>query len=101
LRGGEGSTYSFSDCLASWPSLSKSAESLLGLIALASSGGYWADTVSISLPLGMMIDPLGMRVASLGRSSRDLLGASPSDSEAEEETDEVDEVAPMEMGGLG
>jgi hypothetical protein len=49
----------------------------------------------------MMIDPLGMRVASLGRSSRDLLGASPSDSEAEEETDEVDEVAPMEMGGLG
>jgi hypothetical protein len=50
----------------------------------------------------MMIDALGTRLPSLGRWSRDLLGPlSSSDSEAEEEADEVGDAAPVEMAGLG
>jgi hypothetical protein len=49
----------------------------------------------------MMIDALGSRELSLGLSSRDLLGRSFSDSEAEEEADEVGECAPVEATGLG
>lgn len=70
-------------------------------MALASSGGYSADTGFIALPLGMMIDPLGRREPSFGRSRRVLLGRSCSDSEAEEEPDEKGEIAPVKTGGRG
>ncbi len=92
--------YSFSACRVSCPSLSKSAESRIGLMALASSGGYSVDRCSFSPPLGMMIDALGWREASLGRPRRGLPGCSFSDSEAEA-TDEVGDVAPAEMARLG
>ena len=51
----------------------------------------------------MMIDALGKREPSLGRSSRSLRDGSCSDSEfeAEEETDEVGDLAPVDMAGLG
>lgn len=51
----------------------------------------------------MMIDALGMRALSLGRASRCLRNGSCSDSEveAEEETDEVGDLAPVEMVELG
>lgn len=72
-------------------------------MALASSGGYSTARCWISLPLGMIIDALGMRAPSLGRASRNLRDGSCSDSEveAEEETDEVGDLAPVEMAGLG
>ena len=70
-------------------------------MALASSGGYSADTGSDALPLGMMIEPLGRREPSFGRSSRDFLGRSCSDSEADEEAEEKGEIASIETGGLG
>lgn len=94
--------YFFNESLASFPSLSKSAESRLGLIALASSDGYSVDRGSFSPPLGMMIEALGTREPSFGRSRRDLLmGRSRSDSDPEEEADEVGDAAPLEIFGLG
>ena len=71
-------------------------------MALASSGGYAVDRCSISRPLGMMMDALGTRGPSLGRSRGGLLGCSWSDSEAdEEETDEIGDLGAVEMCGLG
>jgi hypothetical protein len=49
----------------------------------------------------MMIDALGTLDPSFGLSNRDLLGLSCSDSDADEETDEVGEVAPPDNTGLG
>ena len=71
-------------------------------MALASSGGYSTARCWISLPLGMIIDALGMRAPSLGRACLNLRDGSCSDSEVEvEDTDEVGDLAPVEMAGLG
>lgn len=86
--------------LASRPSLSRSAELRLGLMALASSGGYSMVFCTVSLPLGMMDVP-EKRDLSLGRSAQHLLGRSSSDSEDELEGVEVCDVAPADMAGLG
>ena len=49
----------------------------------------------------MMFDALGRRATRLGLLSRDFLGRSFSDSEAEEEVDDDDECAFAEATGLG
>ena len=49
----------------------------------------------------MMMEALGKREPSLGRSSRDLIGRSCSDSEAEEKPDEVGDCVPVGATGLG
>lgn len=69
-------TYSLRDCLASCPSLSRSAEFLLGLMARASSGAYSACLCITSVPLGTIIVLLFWRVFIRGRSTRDFLGIS-------------------------
>jgi hypothetical protein len=104
-----GGFYAFRASLVSWPNLSKSAELRRGLMALASSGGYSVEHCSVSLPLGMMMEALGMRGPKVGRLGRDLLGPSCSDSETEEELDEKTEeetevagdLAPVELVGFG
>ncbi len=95
--------YIFNDILVSRPNLSKSAEFRLGLMALASSAGYSTVRCWVAFPLGMMIDALGMRVPSLGRANRVLRDGSCSDSEVdvEEEADEIGDLAPDGMAGLG
>jgi hypothetical protein len=73
-------------------------------MALASSGGYSVEPCSASLPLGMMMEALGRRAPSVGRPVRGLFGPSCSDSEveeAEEETEEAGDLAPVEMVGSG
>ena len=92
--------YVFSVCLACCPSLSRSAELRLGLMALASSAGYSMVFCTVSLPLGMMDVP-EKRDLSLGRSAQHLLGRSPSDSEDEVEAEEVCDVTPADIAGLG
>lgn len=70
-------------------------------MALASSGGYSAERSSAASALGMMIEALGTREASLGRSSLDFLGRSCSDSEPEEEAEKVGEAVPAALTGIG
>lgn len=84
------STYSLSDSRISFPSLSRSSLFLLGLIALASSGGYSGLVFCIVASLGTMMEDDLTRSPSLGRSMRERRRG-PSDSEADEEAEECDE----------
>lgn len=72
------------------PSFSRSSLFLLGLIALASSGGYSGLSLCIVAFLGTMIEDDLTRPPSLGRSMRERR-VGPSDSDADEEPEDCDE----------
>lgn len=86
----EGETHSCNVCLASLPSLSRSAELRRGLMARASSGGNSSSSISISgWSRGTRIEADGLRLGWRGRSERPLPEGSWSASGSERSGEEI------------